>query len=88
MNHRLAIYKRAYIPIFWSPKPYDPEQGWEKNYEGILEPIWSCGPVLPPSLIDLVEQTSEELEQCDDDIEGEQSDQECDFEELLSENED
>ena len=88
VNHRLAIYKRAYIPIFWSPKPYDPEQGWEKNYEGILEPIWSCGPVLPPSLIDLVEQTSEELEQCDDDIEGEQSDQECDFEELLSENED
>ena len=27
VNHRLAIYKRAVIPVFWSPKPYDPEQG-------------------------------------------------------------
>ncbi|KAG1678651.1 hypothetical protein GQR58_013324 [Nymphon striatum] len=52
VNHRLAIYKRADIPIFWSPKPYDPEQGWERNDEGVLEPVWSCGPVLPPTMID------------------------------------
>ncbi|KAG1695541.1 snRNA-activating protein complex subunit 4 [Nymphon striatum] len=39
VNHRLAIYKRADIPIFWSPKPYDPEQGWERNDEGVLEPV-------------------------------------------------
>ncbi|KAG1685366.1 hypothetical protein GQR58_009094 [Nymphon striatum] len=71
------------IPIFWSPKPYDPEQGWERNDEGVLEPVWSCGPVLPPTMIDLVEKTTEEMEQCDDDIEEEQSEQDSDYEELL-----
>ena len=53
-----------------------------------MEPVWSCGPVLPPTLIDLVQKTTEEMEQCDDDIEGEQSDQESDYEELFSDNED
>ncbi|KAG1682931.1 hypothetical protein GQR58_010461 [Nymphon striatum] len=71
------------IPIFWSPKPYDPEQGWERNDEGVLEPVWSSGPVLPPTMIDLVEKTTEEMEQCDDDIEEEQSEQDSDYEELL-----
>ncbi|KAG1666825.1 PIN2/TERF1-interacting telomerase inhibitor 1 [Nymphon striatum] len=85
VNHRLAIYKRADIPIFWSPKPYNPEQGWERNDEGVLEPVWSCGPVLPPTMIDLVEKTTEEMEQCDDDIEEEQSEQDSDYEELLNE---
>ncbi|KAG1674363.1 hypothetical protein GQR58_015101 [Nymphon striatum] len=84
VNHRLAIYKRADIPIFWSPKPYDPEQGWEE----MMRPVWSCGPVLPPTMIDLVEKTTEEMEQCDDDIEEEQSEQDSDYEELLGDNED
>ena len=88
VNHRLAIYKRADIPIFWSPKPYDPEQGWQRSDEGVLEPVWSCGPVLPPTLIDLVEKITEEMEQCDDDIEGEQSDQGSDYEEYISDNKD
>ena len=74
VNHRLAIYKRAVIPIFWSPKPYDPEQGWQRSDEGVLEPVWSCDPVLPPTSIGLVEKITEEMEQFDDDIEGEQSD--------------
>ncbi|KAG1685370.1 hypothetical protein GQR58_009094 [Nymphon striatum] len=82
-----ATLERADIPIFWSPKPYDPEQGWERNDEGVLEPVWSCGPVLPPTMIDLVEKTTEEMEQCDDDIEEEQSEQDSDYEELLSDNE-
>ncbi|KAG1685367.1 hypothetical protein GQR58_009094 [Nymphon striatum] len=64
-------------------EPYDPEQGWERNDEGVLEPVWSCGPVLPPTMIDLVEKTTEEMEQCDDDIEEEQSEQDSDYEELL-----
>ena len=82
VNHRLAIYKRADIPIFWSPKPYDPGQGWERNEEGVLEPVWSCGPVLPPSLIDLVEKTTDEMEQCDEnDIDDEeQYSQDSDYE--------
>ena len=59
VNHRLAIYKRAATPIFWCPKPYDPNQGWEKNEGGTLEPVW---PILPTSLIDLLEGTVEEMD--------------------------
>jgi hypothetical protein len=88
VNHRLAIYKRADIPIFWSPKPYDSGQGWERNDQGVLEPVWSCGPVLPPTLIDIVEKTTDDMEQCDDDIEEELSSQDSDDEEHLSDFED
>ena len=35
--------------------PYDEQQGWEKTAEGQLESKWACGPVLPPSLIELLE---------------------------------
>lgn len=46
VNHRLAIYKRAATPIYWCPKPYEPNQGWEKNEEG----TWNqCGPVAQSS---------------------------------------
>lgn len=83
VNHRLAIYKRAGIPIFWSPKPYDSGQGWKRNDDGVLEPVWSCGPVLPPTLIDIVEKTAEEMEECDDNIE-----EDSDTEEHLSDSED
>ena len=78
VNHRLANYKRADKPLFWRPKPYDPGQGWEKTEEGILEPVWSCGPILPPSLIDLLEKTAEEVE------EGEEEEEhEIDYDELF-----
>ncbi|KAG1706959.1 hypothetical protein GQR58_003583 [Nymphon striatum] len=56
--------------------------------DDVLEPVWSCGPILPPTMIDLFEKTTEEMEQCDDDIEEKQSDQDSDYEELLSDNED
>ena len=66
VNHRLANYKRAATPVFWCPKPYNPGQGWEKTADGILEPVWSRGPVLPPSLSDLLENTAEEAEHNED----------------------
>ena len=53
-----------------------------------MEPVWSCDPVLPPTSIGLVEKITEEMEQFDDDIEGEQSDQGSDYEEYISDNED
>ena len=62
VNHHLAIYKRADQAMFSCPKPYSPGQGWEKTQEGVLEPVWSCGPILPISLIDLIEKTTEEIE--------------------------
>lgn len=37
VNHRLAIFKRAAIPTFTCPKPYDPGQGWVKSEDGTLE---------------------------------------------------
>ena len=82
VNYRLANYKRAHKSIFWRPNPYDPGQGWEKTEEGILEPVWSSGPVLSPSLVDLLQKTVEEAEVEQDDG------QEIDIEELLSDDED
>ena len=58
VNHRLVCYKRAGQAIFWRPKPHDPGQGWKKNDSSSLEPIWSSSPILPPSLVDLIEPSS------------------------------
>lgn len=79
VNHRLAHYKRANQVTFWSPKPYDPEQGWE----GLLEPTWSNGPVLPFSLVDLVESVQEE-----DDDEDCEVDEELDYDEAFEDDND
>ena len=68
VNHRIAHFKRADQPSFWHPAPTDREQGWEKTKNG-LEPIWSCRPILPPSLVDLVEKTAEEIDEDDPDLE-------------------
>ena len=77
MNNRLANYKRDDKAVFCSPKPYDPKQGWKKTDESILEPVWSCDPILPTSLIDLLEKTREEpLEEEEDD------EQEIDYDEI------
>jgi hypothetical protein len=72
VNHRVAIYKRAHISVFWRPEPYDPGQGWEKTDGGFLEPIWSIGPILPPSLIDLIENEDEEEEEDEEDDDEEE----------------
>ena len=66
VNHRLSNYKCAATPVFWRPKPYDPGQGWQKTADGILEPVGSREPVLPPSLVDLLENTADEAENNED----------------------
>ncbi|KAK0147744.1 hypothetical protein N1851_012564 [Merluccius polli] len=51
-NYRVACYKRADEEIIESPKPY-PGMGWEKTgEEEVLEPVWTIGPILPPSLVE------------------------------------
>ena len=54
-SHRAACYRRAAEPNFERPKPYVEGQGWLKTEAGVLEPVWSIGPILPPSLVDLLE---------------------------------
>ena len=63
VNYHLANYKQAHKAIFLRPNPYDHWQGWEKTEEGVLQPVWSCGPVLPTSLIDLLEKTAEQAKE-------------------------
>ncbi|KAG0730417.1 hypothetical protein GWK47_028312 [Chionoecetes opilio] len=70
LPERVACYKRAHQPIFSRPKPYDAGQGWEKTGQGILEPVWSCGPILPSSLADLLETVDSEDEQEYPDYDG------------------
>ena len=60
-----------------------PGQGWEKNDSGSLELIWSSSPMLPPSLVDLIEPSSEE----ESDVE-EETDQELGLSEVFDCDED
>lgn len=63
-NFRVACYKRADQPIFERPKPYDQGMGWEKMVdEGVLEPVWTVGPILPSSLVEVLAQKAESEEQ-------------------------
>ncbi|KAK1891029.1 Arginine--tRNA ligase [Dissostichus eleginoides] len=61
VNHRVALYKGADESILEKPNPYDEEQGWMRT-DGVLRPGWSCGPVLPTSLVDLLDTTEREQE--------------------------
>jgi hypothetical protein len=61
------LYK-ANVPIWERPKPYDQRQRSIRTDEGVLEPLWYCGPVLPASLVDLLDTDHEE--EGDDEEEG------------------
>lgn len=60
VNHRMAGYRRAAEAIWEAPMPHARGQGWEVGSNNILEPVWSRGPILPPSLVDLLEARVEE----------------------------
>ena len=45
------------------PNLWDDGQGWEQTHKVILEPVWTIGPILPPSLMDILEKTVEENEE-------------------------
>ena len=52
-----------------APKPFDEKQGWIKNEEGLLEPIWSTGSIISNDLVDVVahkSDTKEELDEIED----------------------
>lgn len=80
-NYRVCCYKRANVPIFDKPKAYDKDCGWTKTDEGVIEPLWSNGPILPPSLVDLLVSTQTEVERSAD-VDEVESD-ELDFDDML-----
>ncbi|KAL3066061.1 hypothetical protein OYC64_016078 [Pagothenia borchgrevinki] len=42
--------------------------------DGVLRPVWSCGPVLPTSLVDLLDTTEREQEDEEEEEEEEEFD--------------
>ena len=103
-NYRVACYKRADQPILEKPNPYDEGMGWKKTHDNtVLEPIWSIGLILPPSLIEILvqrEETEKALRNIESesvmkedryyehDDDEEMEIQEIDFEDIVSEDED
>ena len=72
VNHCVALYKRAHQAIVEKPKPYEEGQGWLRNdSNNMLEPIWSCGGILPTAFVDILETTANE-DNGDDDETGEE----------------
>ncbi|KAJ8346639.1 hypothetical protein SKAU_G00280400 [Synaphobranchus kaupii] len=47
-------------------------EGWEKNEEGVLEPMWTAGPIMPPSLVDLLVKEADNIEHENNEEEEEQ----------------
>ena len=67
VNHRLAGYRRALDPIWEHPKPHDQDQGWEMAEGDTLQPVWSIGPILPQTRVDILAEESESDEEEDED---------------------
>ena len=65
VNHRVAVMKRSHIPVYLAPKPYD-GQGWVKDGNK-LEPLWSHGSILPPSLVDILDTSQSDDQATDED---------------------
>ena len=77
VNYRLAQWKQAHIPFVELPDPT--EHGWETSESGILEPEWSDGPILPESLMDIIDTDKQspienEDYDCDDELDDDNDD--------------
>ena len=66
LNQHVALYKCADKSILEKLKPYDDGQGWVRTEDRVLEPVWSCGPVLPNSLVDLLDTGDRENEEVEE----------------------
>ena len=62
VNHRLAIFEQAILPMHWSPKLDELGQRWQK-VNNVLEPVWSCEAVFPRSLVDIMDDIQQENEE-------------------------
>ena len=59
VNHRLACDKR----FEEAPNPYDDKQGWLKNQNNLLEPIWQAGLILSRAMVEIEDSAEQECEQ-------------------------
>ena len=64
VNYRICQWKRSHLPSPHIPPP-GRENGWCQG-EGFLEPLWSDGPVLPQSLLDVVQTVTPQAANTDD----------------------
>ena len=55
MNYRVDCYKRANEPIFEISKPYGAGHGWTRTKENLVDLLLSVGPILPHTLVNLLE---------------------------------
>ena len=62
MLTNVLLCTQADETILEKPNPYDDGQGWKRTDGGILEPEWSCGPILMISLVDLLATVDPEKE--------------------------
>ena len=76
VNYRVCQWKRSDIPIYEYPLQLQDDHGWNKD-DGLLEPLWSRGPIIPPSMVQI-------LEKQDDVDENDEEDGVDDNEELLA----
>ena len=84
VNHRLSCYKKAHVPIFERPKPYEDDQGWVRREINIIESLWTKGSILPQSVVDLLDTCKNREEADHDDVIDleESSDYETDDDEM------
>ena len=65
VNYRVSCYRRANVPIFDKPNPYDSGQGWILE-NGVLQPLWSKSDVLPQSLVEILDRHIDKTDTLDD----------------------
>ena len=84
MNHSVAVYKRPEESIAEKPNPYDDGQGLINANDVVLEPVWSCGPGLPNSLVDILDIDDREEEAQEEN----EDEDELDFDDLCESDDD
>ncbi len=58
VNYQVAIWKQSHIPLPTTPEPTD-GHGWTLE-EGTLEPLWTSGEIIPPELVNILQETMDE----------------------------
>ena len=75
VNYQLGRLKRSHIKIPEIPSPA-PEHGWLISDDGVLEPQWTDGDILPQELVDILKPVHADTEDSDNSSEEGDSDEE------------